>query len=97
MDTVNTHAPLKTHRIKKDTQPDWLTSDILDKMKERDKLKRQGKEDEYKIIRNNVPTLIQESKTETYKSKLRLEKMIQSRFGKYFESLAYQLKRKYQS
>ena len=70
MDTVNKHAPLKTHRIKKDIQPDWLTSDILDKMKERDKLKMQGTEDEYTIMRNNITTLIQASKTETYKSKI---------------------------
>ena len=38
-DTVNKHASVENHRIKNDIQPDWLTADILDKMKERDKLK----------------------------------------------------------
>ena len=42
-DTINKHAPVKNNRIKNDIQPDWYTADILDKMKERDKLKRRWK------------------------------------------------------
>lgn len=69
-ETVNKHAPLKTHRIKKDIQPDWLTSDILDNMKERDKLKCQGRFEEYKLLRNQISSMIDESKKATYKNKI---------------------------
>ena len=48
--TVDKHAPIKTHRIKNDIQPDWIYPDILDKMKQRDKLKKQCRFEEYKIL-----------------------------------------------
>ena len=32
---IDKHAPIRTRRIKHDTQADWLTSEILDKIKER--------------------------------------------------------------
>ena len=38
--TIDKHAPIKTHRIKNENQPDWVTSDILDKIKQRDNLTR---------------------------------------------------------
>ena len=41
VETINKHAPIKKHRIKKDIQPDWLNSEILDIMKDRDKLKQE--------------------------------------------------------
>ena len=69
IETVNKHAPNKQHRIKNDIQPDWLTPEILDSMKERDKLKKQGRFDEYKVLRNRISLLIQESKSATYKNK----------------------------
>ena len=40
VETINKHAPIKQHRIKKDIQPDWLNSEIIDNMKERDELKK---------------------------------------------------------
>ena len=30
LEVVNKHAPLKSHRIKRKYQPDWLSSQILD-------------------------------------------------------------------
>ena len=39
LETLNKHAPVKSHRIKKKYQPDWLTPEILDSMKERNKNK----------------------------------------------------------
>ena len=36
IETVNNHAPNKQHRIKNDIQPDWLTPEILDSVKERE-------------------------------------------------------------
>ena len=46
LEIVNKHAPIKTNREKRKHQPEWLTSEILDLMKERDKCKINGKIDE---------------------------------------------------
>ena len=71
---VDNHVPIRCHRIKNDVQPDWLTPDSLDKIKERDKLKKKkkkmGRFHEYKVMRNTVSDLIQESKRSSYKSKI---------------------------
>ena len=48
----------KTHRVKNQTQPDWITSEILDTMKERDDHKRHGHIKEYKRLRYKISTLI---------------------------------------
>ncbi len=69
-EVVNKHAPLKTHRVKKTIQPDWLSSEILDCMKERDKCKLNGNYDAYKFLRNKVSSMIQASKKETYTRKI---------------------------
>ena len=45
--TVNKHAPIRTYRVKNNIQPDWLDPIILDKMKEWDKLKKNGNIDKY--------------------------------------------------
>ena len=68
--TIDKHAPIKTHRIKNENQPDWVTSDILDKIKQRGYLKKQGKFEDYKNARNEVSSFIQESKRSVYKSKI---------------------------
>ncbi|MCG8078589.1 MAG: hypothetical protein JAY75_20420 [Candidatus Thiodiazotropha taylori] len=67
---VDKHAPVTTHRIKHDVQPDWVTPGILNSMKQRDKLKQQGKIEEYKISRNEVSANIQAAKRSTYKTKI---------------------------
>ena len=51
-------------------QPEWLTSEILDLMKERDKCKINGKMDEYRNIRNKISTMIVKAKKEMYRNKL---------------------------
>ncbi|MEW8547727.1 MAG: endonuclease/exonuclease/phosphatase family protein, partial [Candidatus Thiodiazotropha sp.] len=35
LEIVNKHVPLKQHRVRKDHQPDWLTPEIIDTIKER--------------------------------------------------------------
>ena len=40
LDVINKHSPLKTHQVKNIIQPDWITAEILDTMKERDNHKR---------------------------------------------------------
>ena len=47
LEIVNRHAPIKTNRVKRKHQPEWLTSNILDLMKEGDKYKINGKINEY--------------------------------------------------
>ena len=70
LEVVNKHAPLKSHRIKRKYQPDWLTPQILDSIKERDKCKASGKMDEYRILRNRVSMMIDSAKKETYQTKV---------------------------
>ena len=62
LETLNKHAPMKSHRIKKKYQPDWLTPEILDAMKERNKYKLNGNIEMYKVLRNKVSGLIEKSK-----------------------------------
>ena len=70
LEILNKHAPIKRHRVKKQYQPDWLTSEILDCMKERDKYKLNGNIETYKIIRNKVSSLIEQAKKRTYQTKI---------------------------
>ena len=57
LETLNKHAPVKSHRIKKKYQPDWLTPEILDSMKELNKHKINGNIEAYKALRNKVLSL----------------------------------------
>ena len=70
LEIVNKHAPIKTNRVKRKHQPEWLTSEILDLMKERDKCKINGKIDEYRILRNKISKMIDKAKKEMYQNKL---------------------------
>ena len=70
LETLNKHAPMKSHRINKKYQPDWLTPEILDAMKERNKYKLNGNIEMYKVLRNKVSGLIEKSKKESYQSKI---------------------------
>ena len=70
LEIVNKHAPLKSHHIKRKYQPDWLTSQILDCIKELDKCKLIGKMDEYRLLRNKVSTMIDTVKKEAYQTKI---------------------------
>ena len=63
--------PLKTIELNENTyQPEWLTSEILDLMKERNKHKLNGNTDAYKALRNKVSALIDIAKKETYQNKI---------------------------
>ena len=70
LEVVNKHAPLKSHRIKRKYQPDWLNPDILECIKERDKCKLNGKIEEYRTLRNKVSAMINLAKKETYQTKV---------------------------
>ena len=65
---VDKHVPIKQHRVKHKTQPQWMSPEILDAMKCRDRHKAVGNEDEYKIWRNKVLKLIQNAKKLQYQT-----------------------------
>ena len=62
---MNSHAPKKIRRVKRVLQPNWITADILEAIKTRDKLKGENTE-QYRHWRNKVKTLIQKAKTDFY-------------------------------
>jgi precorrin-6B methylase 1 len=64
---VNKHAPLKTHRIKKDHQPGWISPEILEAIKQRDQLKSVENLSEYRVWRNKVNKMIRQAKQAHYK------------------------------
>ena len=66
LEVINKHSPLKCHRVKKKRQPDWITTEILDLMKGRNKCKINGNMDRYKFLRNKVSALINISKRKIY-------------------------------
>lgn len=70
LEVVDRHAPLKQHRVRKNHQPDWLTPEILDTMKERNKYKINGNQTEYISLRNKVSSLIRSAKNNMYKTKM---------------------------
>ena len=70
LEIVNKHVPLKSHRFKSKYQPDCLTPQILDCIKERDKCKLSGKIDENRMLRNKASTMIEKAKKETYQTKV---------------------------
>ena len=61
--TVDKHAPIKTNKVKHDIQHDWITSGILVKIKERDNLKKRGRHDEYKTLRNEISVIFKTRKS----------------------------------
>ena len=87
------HAPIKTYRIKNDTQPDWINPDILDKIKQRDKLKKQCRFKEYKILRNEKSKGIQEAEQSTYESKIEEGKDDPKSIWKFFKEFGASCKK----
>ena len=71
LETVNKHAPLKQHRVRKPQQPDsiWLNPEILDAIKERNNCKINGNHNECILLRNKVSSMIRIAKNNVYKTK----------------------------
>ena len=59
---IDKHAPTRRKRVKQRVLPGWLTGEITEAMKIRDKLKRQKKFPEYRQQRNKVTTLVRDAK-----------------------------------
>ena len=61
-DIVDKHLPVKKHRVKRKQQPKWLTVDIIDAIKTRDRFKSNNNHEEYRVWRNKVNKIIKFSK-----------------------------------
>ena len=68
LQVVDKHVPIKQHRVKHKNQPLWITPEILDAIKSRDRHKSLGNTDEYKFWRNKVTKLIKQSKRDQFQS-----------------------------
>ena len=68
LQVVDNHVPIKQHRVKHKTQPQWLSPKILDAIKCRDRHKSLGNDHDYKAWRNKVTKLIQNAKKAQYQT-----------------------------
>ena len=67
---VYANIPIKQHRVKYKNQPQWITPDILDAMKCKDRHKSLGNENEFKYWRN----MIRKAKQEKYQTYIKTNK-----------------------
>ena len=65
-EVIDKHIPLKHHRVKRKNQPTWLTTEIIEGIKVRDRFKALGNQEQYKVWRNKVVSLIKQSKKCNY-------------------------------
>ena len=70
----NKHAPIKSKRIKHPKLPPWLTSDIMQAMGVRDRLKKTGQIPEFKKQRNKVKHLVRTAKKKYFEKLVGREK-----------------------
>ena len=59
--TLDRHDPIKTERVNHVHKPTWLTDEIKLAIHKRDKLHNQGKMEEYKVLRNKINAMINNS------------------------------------
>ena len=70
LEVFNRHAPMKTQRVKHSIKPPWLTKEIENEMRIRDKLIKTKKFTEFKKQRNKVTKLIRQSKKSYFQNML---------------------------
>ena len=68
LQVVEQHVPIKQHRVKHKNQPGWISPEILDAIKTRDRHRSLGNTDDYKFWRNKVISLIKRAKRDQYQS-----------------------------
>jgi hypothetical protein len=59
---VDKHAPIRRKRVKHQTLPGWMSTDIVEAMKLRDRLKKDNQFNKYKKQRNIVSELVKKAK-----------------------------------
>ena len=65
---IDKHVPMKHQRVKRKNQPQWISPEILDAMKCRDRHKALGNMEEYRFCRNKVIKLIKNAKRNQYQT-----------------------------
>ncbi|MEW8548505.1 MAG: endonuclease/exonuclease/phosphatase family protein, partial [Candidatus Thiodiazotropha sp.] len=68
LEVVNKNIPIKQHRVKHKNQPQWITPEILDAIRSRDRHKSLGNNNEYKFWRRKVTKLIRNAKRDKYQT-----------------------------
>ena len=74
LDVVDANVPIKQHRVKRKNQPQWITPELLESIKTRDRHKSLGNEHEYKYWRNKVTNMIRKAKQEKYQTYIDMHK-----------------------
>ena len=87
LQVVDNHVPIKQHRVKHKTQPQWLSPEILDAIKCRDRHKSLGNDHDYKAWRNKVTKLIQNAKKAQYQTFIEKNKENPSSIYKIFQEV----------
>ena len=64
--SLDRHALIKTKRVKHVLKPTWLTDEIILALHKRDKLYKQGKLEEYKVLRTKINAMIKKSKKNVF-------------------------------
>jgi hypothetical protein len=71
------HATIKEKRIKREHLPEWFTDEIkyiiheIDKYRIRDYYHNVGKYDQYKLLRNKIPSMIKKSKRDFFNNAIK--------------------------
>ena len=73
---LNKHAPIRKKRVKQKQFNESITPDILNLMRERDKLYNDGRHEEYRKLRNKVNDMIRQSEAQLIQSKVEKSKHI---------------------
>ena len=71
---LDKHAPNKTKRVKRETQPEWFNNDIKEASKKRDIYHKQKNWKQYKYWRNKTNTLIKDSKKKLFSNAIQENK-----------------------
>ena len=66
VDSLNKHAPVKSKRVKRETQPDWLNEEIKPAIRTRDAYHKHKNWSQNKIWRNKTTTFICKAKKELF-------------------------------
>lgn len=87
LEVIDKHVPLKMHRVKHKNQPNWLSPEIIDSIKIRDRFKAIGNKEQYKLWRNKVVNMIKKSKKVNYERLVENSKIQPTTIWKIFKEL----------
>ena len=81
LDIADKLGPLKQHRVKRQQQPKWLTCEIIDAIRTRERYKSINDNEQYKFWRNKVCNMIKLSKKQQYSEILNENAKFQQVYG----------------